>query len=159
MTGKRTAHVHSIIIRYRIMNITAKKTSFLINLGFLIPVLSMCVILGSWDTASAQESIDRNALVNRHNVEISEFDSLNSLSVGNGEFAFTVGATGLQSFPEFYENGMSLGTQSQWGWHSFPNTGDYTMEDVAEYYTTDDGREVPYATQHVPGEQQRPRTG
>lgn len=133
------------------MNITAKKTSFLINLGFLIPVLSMCVILGSWDTASAQESIDRNALVNRHNVEVSEFDSLNSLSVGNGEFAFTVGATGLQSFPEFYENGMSLGTQSQWGWHSFPNTGDYTMEDVAEYYTTDDGREVPYATQHDTG--------
>ncbi|MCW9705299.1 hypothetical protein [Fodinibius salsisoli] len=95
----------------------------------------------------AQNFIDRHALVTRHNVEIMEFDSLNSLSVGNGEFAFTVGATGLQTFPEFYERGIPLGTQSQWGWHSFPNTGNYIMEDVAKYYTTDDGREVPYAVQ------------
>ena len=40
--------------------------------------------------------------------------------MGNGEFAFTVDATGLQTFPDLYEKTMPLCTQSQWGWHSFP---------------------------------------
>lgn len=64
--------------------------------------------------------IDREALVNRHTVKVQAFDSLASLSVGNGEFAFTVDATGLQTFPALYEQGVPLGTQAQWGWHSFP---------------------------------------
>src|SRR5699024_4328145 len=105
----------------------------------------LLLLLGSSAIAQGQDAIDRRALVTRHNVEINEFDSLNSLSVGNGEFAFTVGATGLQTFPEFYEHGIPLGTQSQWGWHSFPNPDNYTIEDVAKYYTADDGRKVPYA--------------
>lgn len=45
-----------------------------------------------------QISIDRKALVNRNNPQFSAFDSLASLSVGNGEFAFTVDITGLQTF-------------------------------------------------------------
>src|SRR5262245_39931326 len=65
--------------------------------------------------------IDRFTLVTHHNVVIHEPDSLGSLSVGNGEFAFTVDVSGLQSFPAFYENGIPLGTQSQWAWHAFPN--------------------------------------
>ncbi|MDZ7690776.1 MAG: hypothetical protein U5K69_06520 [Balneolaceae bacterium] len=99
----------------------------------------------------AQESIDRYELVNRHNVKISTIDTLASLSVGNGSFAYTVDATGLQTFPQEYENGIPLGTQSEWGWHSFPNTGNYTMEDVAEIFTTRKGKKVPYATQHDSG--------
>ena len=55
-------------------------------------------------------------------------DTLSSLSVGNGRFAFTVDATGLQSFPDVYAKGVPLGTQSEWGWHSFPNTNGYTEE-------------------------------
>jgi len=54
-----------------------------------------------------------------------------------------VRATGLQTFPEFYENGIPLGTQSQWGWHSFPNPDNYTIENVTKYYTAEDGRKVP----------------
>ena len=46
-----------------------------------------------------QAPIDREALVARNNPQVSSFDSLASLSVGNGEFAFTVDATGLQTFP------------------------------------------------------------
>ncbi|MDE5727190.1 MAG: hypothetical protein K2H94_03560 [Duncaniella sp.] len=68
------------------------------------------------------QAIDRQALVERNNPHITELDTLASLTVGNGEFAFTVDVTGLQTFPELYRNGVPLGTQSQWGWHSFPNT-------------------------------------
>lgn len=72
-------------------------------------------------TSPQEEAIDRHALVTRNNPEVTAMDSLSSLSVGNGEFAYTVDATGLQTFPEVYKNGVPLGTQSQWGWHSFGN--------------------------------------
>ena len=68
-------------------------------------------------TSPQEEAIDRHALVTRNNPEVTAMDSLSSLSVGNGEFAYTVDATGLQTFPEVYKNGVPLGTQSQWGWH------------------------------------------
>ncbi len=101
-----------------------------------------------------QDKIDRFALVTRHNVFNTEFDSLSSLSVGNGEFAFTVDATGLQTFPELYEKGVCLGTQSEWGWHSFPNTEDYRLEETYQYFDVE-GRKVPYAVQwSEPGRKQ-----
>ena len=53
----------------------------------------------------------------RHNPVVGSFDPRACLSVGNGEFAFTADATGLQTFPELY-NVIPLCTQSQWGWHS-----------------------------------------
>lgn len=61
----------------------------------------------------ASAAIDRQALVERNNPHITAIDTLASLTVGNGEFAFTVDVTGLQSFPELYRNGVPLGTQSQ----------------------------------------------
>jgi protein-glucosylgalactosylhydroxylysine glucosidase len=90
--------------------------------------------------------IDREALVKRHTVKIEKFDTLGSLSVGNGEFAFTVDATGLQTFPEFYEKGIPLGTQSQWGWHSFPNTEGYRLENALQEYDFH-GRKILYSAQ------------
>ena len=92
--------------------------------------------------------IDRHALVTRNNVNLNAVDTLGSLSVGNGEFAFTVDVTGLQTFPEVYENGVPLGTQSQWGWHSFPNTGDYVLEDVLQEFETCNDHHFTVATQH-----------
>ena len=74
--------------------------------------------------------IDRQSVVRRNNPEVNSIDSLSSLSVGNGGFAFTVDATGLQTFPEYYENGVPLGTMSDWGWHSFPNTQNYRAEEA-----------------------------
>lgn len=91
-------------------------------------------------------SIDREALVRRHNVNVSRMDTLASITVGNGDFAFTVDATGLQTFPEFYEKGIPLGTQSQWGWHDFPNTGNYRLEESFQNYNFRGGPE-PYAVQ------------
>ena len=78
----------------------------------------------------AAQKINRQQLVERHTITNIKVDSLESLSVGNGRFAFTVDATGLQSFPNAYAKGVPLGTQSEWGWHSFPNVKQYQFEDV-----------------------------
>ncbi|HVS97208.1 MAG TPA: hypothetical protein VHE54_12025 [Puia sp.] len=66
--------------------------------------------------------IDRHALVERHDVINTKPDPFSALSVGNGGFAYTVDITGMQSFPEAYDTGVSLGTESEWGWHSWPDT-------------------------------------
>lgn len=93
--------------------------------------------------------IDRRALVKRHVPILTQPDSLCPFSVGNGEFAFTVDFTGLQTFPRFYENGIPLGTLAQWGWHTLPNTKGYTLADATEMVDTY-GRPVPYASkQHT----------
>ncbi|MEI9908203.1 MAG: hypothetical protein WDO71_00120 [Bacteroidota bacterium] len=96
-------------------------------------------------TISAQP-ISRKNLVERHTIINTRFDSLSSLSVGNGKFAFTVDATGLQSFPDFYAKGVPLGTQSEWGWHSFANPGKYTFNETLKNYKLN-GREVSYSVQ------------
>ncbi|MGD2094992.1 MAG: hypothetical protein PVH77_08305 [Phycisphaerales bacterium] len=96
-------------------------------------------------SARADSRIDRKALVRRNNVTLEKPDALTPLSVGNGEFAFTADITGLQTFPEYHEEGMPLGTQSQWGWHSMPNPDGYKLSDILEEYTVD-SRKVPYAS-------------
>ena len=88
--------------------------------------------------------INRKALVTRHNVVVTRFDTLSTLTVGNGDFAFTVDATGLQTFPDYYRGGVPLGTLSQWGWHSFPNPHHYSLKDIYKEYDYY-GRKVPYA--------------
>lgn len=95
--------------------------------------------------------IDRHALVTRHNVKLSNVDTLGSLSVGNGEFAFTVDVTGLQTFYKEYENGISLGTQAQWAWHSVPNKANYILDDVNVSFESCDGTSAPYPVQHKEG--------
>lgn len=91
--------------------------------------------------------IDRRALVDRHQVINTRFDTLSSVSVGNGEFAFTVDPTGLQTFPALYDNGVSLGTQTQWAWHALPNPDNYRIEEVYKDYESH-GRKVPYTYQY-----------
>ena len=106
------------------------------------------LIFGSCQEKNTSEpKIDRHALVTRHNVILNEPDTLGSLSVGNGEFAFTVDVSGLQTFPDEYESGISLGTQSQWAWHSIPSEKSYTLNDVARQYESCDGTTAPYAVQ------------
>ena len=92
------------------------------------------------------QKIDRKALVSRHNVINQKFDSLSSLSLGNGDFAFTVDATGLQSYPTFYENGVPLGTQSSWGWHSFPNKNNFQFKETLQDFNLN-GKVIPYSIQ------------
>ena len=92
------------------------------------------------------QKIDRKAVVQRHNIVITNIDSLASLSVGNGNFAFTVDATGLQSFPEVYARGVPLGTQSVWGWHSFPNKENLDVREAQKTYELE-GRKISYTVQ------------
>ena len=106
----------------------------------LLPAAIFCVQL-IW-----AQSIDRKALVERHTVVNNRYDSLSSLSVGNGGFAFTVDITGLQTFPEEYAKGVPLGTQSEWGWHSFTDTAKYRFEETLKSYKLN-GRYVPYSVQ------------
>ncbi|MBP7053507.1 MAG: glycoside hydrolase family 65 [Phycisphaerae bacterium] len=108
-------------------------------------VLAGCVLAQAGESAR----IDRHALVTRHNVTLDKPDPLTPLSVGNGEFAFTADITGLQTFPDYHLKAMSLGTLSQWGWHSLPNTEGYTLADAMNCYTVA-GREVPYAAGGAP---------
>jgi hypothetical protein len=103
----------------------------------------------------AAAPIDRQALVQRHEVVLTNFDAANPLSVGNGEFCFTVDATGLQTFPEAFEKTTPLGTLSDWGWHTSPNPDGWDIDHFAfRQYTDLLGRKVPYAD--VPHNQQTP---
>lgn len=89
----------------------------------------------------------RSEVVTRHNPHITSVDALGSLTVGNGDFAFTVDATGLQSFPEYYSKGVPLGTMSNWGWHSFPNPHGYKPSDVWRSFDFGRGHKEVYAVQ------------
>ena len=97
-------------------------------------------------TVNAQHIIDRKAVVSRHNVHLTKPDSLSSLTVGNGAFAFTVDVTGLQSFPLYYKKGIALGTESDWGWHSFPNKEGWKEDEFYKAFNFN-GSAVPYAVQ------------
>ncbi len=74
-------------------------------------------------------SIDRKALVTRHNPTLTNVDPSSPLMVGNGNVAFTADITGLQTFEDRYSPLVPLMTQAQWAWHSFPNPNQYKYED------------------------------
>lgn len=95
---------------------------------------------------AAAPALDRRQIVSRHDPVLHDADPDSPLSIGNGEFAFTVDITGLQSLPELYDNRVPLCTQSQWGWHSFPlppglDPSRLRLETFDTY-----GRQVGYAT-------------
>lgn len=125
-----------------------------------IPAVVLLLLLGcaetddpSFSASGTTGAIDRQALVTRHNPTIREAHPLNPLTLGNGAFAFTADVTGLQTFPDVYlagdtsglPGGIPLATQSNWGWHTFPNTEGYQLADAFADYDTY-GRPVPYAS-------------
>lgn len=112
--------------------------------SFLIVITTL---LATACSPSQKTTIDRKALVMRNNPQVTAFDSLASLSVGNGEFAYTVDITGLQTFPDAYKKGVPLGTQSQWGWHRFENPKDLRPEEALKEYDFGRGHKELYATQ------------
>jgi hypothetical protein len=81
--------------------------------------------------------IDRKALVSRHNVVLTRFNGERPLQVGNGEFAFGMDITGLQTFAPF-------NTMSHWGWHSAPMPKGKRVEDYRKPVVKTHGRSVPY---------------
>ncbi len=105
------------------------------------------------DLAPAREhaapgAIDREKLVGRHQVNLNGVDGANALTVGNGDFAVTVDATGLQSFVELHDPSSAMsedrltlntGTLSSWCWHEMPNPNGYELSDAMTEYNTSRG--------------------
>lgn len=84
--------------------------------------VALCSIVITAALSSCSNVVDRRAVVARHDPTLTSVDTLGSLSVGNGGFAFTADVTGLQTFPEQYSRGVPLTTMSHWGWHSFADS-------------------------------------
>lgn len=97
---------------------------------------------------SANDKIDRKAVLDRNNPVVTSFDPLNSLSVGNGHFCTTVDVTGLQSFPLLCENGVPLCAMSDWGWHSYPNVDNLKPVETQRVMNLGHGREESYAVEY-----------
>jgi len=117
--------------------------------------LFTCLVLLAGASGLRAEPIDRHALVTRHDVVVTNFNGWCPLSVGNGEFCFNVDATGMQTFPEAFDQTTPLGTLSDWGWHTFPNPNGWDIDHFQfRQYKDLNGREVPYAD--VPHNQQTP---
>ncbi|TID19063.1 Six-hairpin glycosidase-like protein [Venturia nashicola] len=70
---------------------------------------------------SVRAKIDRKSIVQQFNLHLSTSHPYSPLQVGNGNFAFGVDVTGLQTF-------VPHNTLSSWGWHndSLPTTSDRT---------------------------------
>ena len=91
--------------------------------------------------------IDRQTLVTRHNPTLHQVDPAAPLTVGNGGFAFTVDATGLQTFADaYYRQGVPLETLSRWAWVSDDNPRGFTLADAAAPYALPEGRVQPFPT-------------
>lgn len=80
--------------------------------------------------AAAEGTIDRHALVARHNIEWN--DPQGQIPLGNGEFCFNADGTGLHTF--------AGSTLSHWAWHSAPLPEGFTMADVPATGTVETGR-------------------
>lgn len=82
--------------------------------------------------------IDRKAVVSRHNVVYRKAYPDQLLQVGNGEIAFGVDITGLQT--------SAGNTLAQWGWHSSPLPAGARIEDFKMAPYEVNGRNVGYPT-------------
>lgn len=94
------------------------------------------VRVGAWLKSDDAKGIDRKAVVTRHNAKITcatvkNCSLLDFQTLGNGDFAFTVDATGLQTFNRSIpvlnpgpgdQKSLScpVNTMANWGWHSTP---------------------------------------
>jgi len=102
-----------------------------LSIRHLAVTLSLSCILFQ----SSYAAIDRMELVQRHNVQTFSIDPEAAVSVGNGDFAFTVDITGLQTLPQLYhDKGIPLETLSSWAWQSWPNPKGLTLQDSMKEY-------------------------
>ena len=88
-----------------------------------------------------QHKIDRKAVIDRHRIITTSTNPQSPAQTGNGEFAFGVDITGLQTFVPF-------NTLSQWSWHSFPLPEGQRIEDFKGINLDTHGREVNYTIQN-----------
>jgi hypothetical protein len=106
--------------------------------------LSLTLLAAGWSVCPLGAApIDREALVRRHNVVVRKVDPTAPLTVGNGQFAFTVDVTGLQTFGEYYyKNGIPLETMARWCWAADENPNHYTLDDASNDFRQADGTTI-----------------
>ncbi len=95
----------------------------------LAAAAAFALALSSFFATADSSPIDRRALVTRHNPTFDNVDPSAPIMIGNGDIAFTVDITGLQTFQDQYSPLVPLMTQAQWAWHSFPNPKGYDLDD------------------------------
>ena len=88
-----------------------------------------------------QKKIDRKAVVERHRIITTSTNPKSPAQVGNGEFAFGVDITGLQTFVPF-------NTLSNWSWHSFALPEGQRIEDFKGVTLDTHGRMIKYNIQN-----------
>lgn len=95
----------------------------------------------------------RRFLVQEHNPHIHSYDPDGFLSVGNGNFTYTVDCTGLQSYLHNRIGKTPLCTMSSWGMHSYrgKETPRYDLLKLKQYDCN--GRKVGYMTDPAGQEQ------
>jgi hypothetical protein len=88
--------------------------TYLTNLVFLSSVLLLLIfcVPGTQAQQVPYGTINRKALVSRHNLNITNPNSEGPTQVGNGDFAYGFDITGMQTFNDQFT------TMSDWSWHS-----------------------------------------
>jgi hypothetical protein len=108
--------------------------------GMFLSVFSACLLLSI--SIKAQQvkpgTIDRKALVNRHDIIIKGTKMSGPTQVGNGSIAYNFDATGMQSFSDKYP------TLSHWGWNSTQPPAGLTASSFKKTLLDTHGRMVPY---------------
>jgi hypothetical protein len=104
------------------------------------PIFVVCLFLTIGATAQQLKTgtIDRKALVNRHDIFIKGTKMSGPTQVGNGSFAYNCDATGMQSFSDKYP------TLSHWGWNSVKPPAGLTSTSFKKTLLDTHGRMVPY---------------
>ncbi len=82
--------------------------------------------------------IDRESLVRRHNLTLTDKKEPGPSQVGNGNFAFGMDITGMQSLSDKFT------TMSQWSWHSIPPPDGLSPADFKKTLVNSYGRLIPY---------------
>lgn len=96
-------------------------------------------------TLTGAASIDREALVSRHSPVVRSVNYDSPLTVGNGGFAFSVDATGLQTFPaEYHREGVPIETLARWAWVSDDNPNGFKLADANRDFVQADGSVLGY---------------
>ena len=90
---------------------------------------------------AANRKIDRKTVVERYRIITTSTNSQSPAQVGNGEFAFGVDITGLQTFVPF-------NTMSHWSWHSNPLPTGLQPDDFKGQMMDTHGRRIPYSIQN-----------
>ena len=111
--------------------------------AILIFILSLNAVAQSNVNISKQK-IDRRVVVERHKIITTATNPKSPAQVGNGEFAFGVDITGLQTFVPF-------NTLSHWSWHSFPLPSGMRIEDFKGLTLDTHGRMIRY---NIPNKEQ-----